>query len=53
LFAWRAIWEQQGLRIIFGHWPTILGLILGAFVLYCLLLLLLRIFRATPTSRLR
>ncbi|MFN9036271.1 MAG: prepilin peptidase, partial [Planctomyces sp.] len=41
LFAWRAIWEQQGLRIIFGHWPTILGLILGAFVLYCLLLLLL------------
>ena len=53
LFAWQAIWEQQGLRIIFGHWPTFVGLILGAFVLYCLLLLLVRIFRSTPASRLR
>lgn len=53
LFGWRAIWEQQGLRIIFGHWPTMAGLIVGAFSLYCVLLLGVRIFRSTPASRLR
>jgi leader peptidase (prepilin peptidase)/N-methyltransferase len=53
LCTWNAIWEQQGLRIIFGHWPTIAGLILSAFSLYCLLLLGVRWFRSTPVSRLR
>jgi len=53
LFGWRAIWEQQGLRIIFGHWPTMAGLIMGSFSVYCILLAGVRIFRSTPASRLR
>jgi len=53
LCTWREIWEVQGLRIIFGHWPTVSGLLSGSLVLYCLLLWGVRILRAVSIQRLR
>ncbi len=54
LCTWRWLWADYfTLRDIFGHWPTVVGLL--GFSLTCLviLLFLLRIFRALPTKNLR
>jgi len=53
LCAWRHLWEGLRLKIIFSHWPTIAGMVGGAFVVFCMLLVGLRIFRATPAAKLR
>ena len=53
LCTWREIWEVQGLRIIFGHWPTLAALLAGSLTLYCLLLWGVKILRATPIRQLR
>jgi leader peptidase (prepilin peptidase)/N-methyltransferase len=53
LCTWREIWEVQGLRIIFGHWPSLAAILTGTFSLYCLLLWGVRILRETPTQQLR
>jgi len=53
LCCWRAIWEEQGLRIIFCHPPTLAGLIGGAYLLFCILLYGVRVFRGTSAQQLR
>ena len=53
LCTWREIWEVQGLRIVFGHWPSLATLLAGSLILFCVLLWAVRVFRATPASRLR
>jgi len=53
LCTWRWLWEGLQLKIIFSHWPTVAGMISGAFAAYCLLLAGLRVFKAMPTERLR
>ena len=54
LFTWRWLWQDfLELRIIFSHWPSVLGLIAGAFAVLIALLGMLRIFRALPAARLR
>jgi hypothetical protein len=41
------------MRDIFGHWPSVLGLIGFSFGCLVVLLFLLRLFRAVPTENLR
>ena len=53
LCSWRAIWEVQGLRIIFCHPPTLFGLTGGAFLMFCILLAGVRLFRSTSVEKLR
>lgn len=53
LCTWRLLWEGIQLRIIFSHWPTVAGMVVGSFCAFCVLLVGLRIFRAMPTERLR
>jgi len=53
LCAWRALWEGLQLKVIFSHWPTVVGMVAGSFVAFCVLLVGLRLFRAMPTERLR
>lgn len=53
LLTWRLLWEGLQLKIIFSHWPTIVGMVVGSFAVFCLLLFALRLFRAVPTERLR
>lgn len=53
LCTWRWLWEGLRLKIIFSHWPTIAGMVAGSFVAFCILLVGLRIFRATPAAKLR
>ena len=53
LCTWRWLWEGLRLKIIFSHWPTIAGMVAGSFVAFCILLVGLRLFRATPAERLR
>jgi leader peptidase (prepilin peptidase)/N-methyltransferase len=53
LCTWGYLWEGLRLRIIFSHWPTIAGMVGGAFAAFCLLLVGLRIFRETPAVKLR
>ena len=52
--TWRWLWADfLTLRDIFSHWPSVAGLIAFSFAVLCVLLFLLRIFRALPTERLR
>ena len=53
LFLWHRLWETERLRLLFSHLPTIAGILRAAFGVYCLLLLGLRLFLATPAHRLR
>jgi len=53
LCTWRALWEGLQLKIIFSHWPTIVGMVAGSFAAFGVLLVGLRLFRATPAERLR
>jgi leader peptidase (prepilin peptidase)/N-methyltransferase len=53
LSTWRHLWEGLRLKIIFSHWPTVVGMTCGAFVAFCLLLLGLRLFREIPAANLR
>lgn len=53
LCSWRMLWEGLRLKIIFSHWPTVLGMVGASFFTFCILLVALRIFRATPAERLR
>jgi leader peptidase (prepilin peptidase)/N-methyltransferase len=52
--TWRWLWADYfSLRDIFGHWPTVVGLIGFAFACLIVLLVLLRLMRTLPASRLR
>jgi leader peptidase (prepilin peptidase)/N-methyltransferase len=53
LCTWRVLWEGIQLRMIFSHWPTVTGMVVGSFIAFCVLLVGLRIFRAVPAERLR
>jgi leader peptidase (prepilin peptidase)/N-methyltransferase len=53
LLSWRFLWESLQLRLIFSHWPTVVGMVAGAFAGYCLLLFALTLFRAVPAEQLR
>lgn len=53
LCIWRPLWEGIQLKIIFSHWPTIAGMVAGAFAAFCVLLVGLRVFRSLPAERLR
>lgn len=53
LCTWRMLWEDIQLRMIFSHWPTVAGMVVGSFIAFCVLLMGLRIFRAVPAERLR
>ncbi|MFN9721397.1 MAG: prepilin peptidase [Planctomycetota bacterium] len=53
LCSWRMLWQDLGLRVIFSHWQTISGLVGGSFIVFCILLVALRLFKATPASRLK
>jgi leader peptidase (prepilin peptidase)/N-methyltransferase len=48
LFTWRWLWRPT--REIFGHWPTLLGLVGGMVAGMALLLGLLRMYRAIPVE---
>ncbi|MBS0266534.1 MAG: prepilin peptidase [Planctomycetes bacterium] len=48
LLTWRWLWTPT--REIFGHWPTLLGLISGMIASLALLLGLLRIYRSIPVE---
>ncbi|MDA1013454.1 MAG: A24 family peptidase [Planctomycetota bacterium] len=49
LFSWTALWVPN--RLIFSHWPTMLGLALGTLTVLLLLLLGLRGYRSIPARR--
>ncbi|MDG2131720.1 MAG: A24 family peptidase [Fuerstiella sp.] len=52
--AWRWLWADFfTLRDIFSHGPSVIGLIAFSFVVLCVLLFLLRLFRTLPTEGLR
>lgn len=52
--TWRWLWaDLLELRIIFSHWPSVAGLVAGAFAVLAVLLGLLRLFRALPADKLR
>lgn len=54
LCTWRWLWADYfTMRDIFGHWPSVLGLISFSFGCLVVLLFLLRLFRAVPTENLR
>ena len=53
LFTWRILWEQQLLRNIFSHWPTVVGLVFGSLAAMSLLLAALRILRSLPVDQLK
>lgn len=53
LFTWKAIWMDLNLRMLFGHWPTVVAMTGGTFLAICLVLGLLRIYRAIPASAIR
>jgi len=46
LCSWSALWTP--LRYVFGHPPTVIGVVGGAGVAFVLLLILLRLYRAIP-----
>lgn len=50
LCTWQLLWVQLDLRIIFSHWPTIVGLVLGTLLLLSALLSMLRLFRNVPAE---
>ncbi len=54
LCTWRWLWADYfTMRDIFGHWPSVAGLIGFSFGCLIALLFLLRLFRALPTEKLR
>lgn len=50
LFGWAQIWEPN--RLVFSHWPTLLGMATGSMATLFVLLLLLRGYRSVPARRL-
>ena len=54
LASWRWIWAEPLLmRDIFSHWPSVAGLVGGSLLALAVLLVLLRIFQATPADSIR
>ena len=54
LCTWRWLWaDYLTLRDIFGHWPSVAGLIGFSFACLTVLLLLLKLFRTLPVESLR
>lgn len=53
LCSWTWFWQDLGFRIIFRYRQSISGLVAGSFVTFCMLLVALRCFKATPASRLK
>lgn len=54
LCTWRWLWaDYLTLRDIFGHWPSVLGLIGFSFACLLVMLLLIRLVRAVPADQLR
>ena len=54
LGSWRWIWAEPLLmRDIFSHWPSVAGLVGGSLLALAVLLVLLRIFQATPADSIR
>ncbi|MCR9198219.1 MAG: A24 family peptidase [Planctomycetaceae bacterium] len=52
--TWRWLWADfLELRIVFSHWPSVAGLVLGSFGVLVILLTGLRLFRMLPASGLR
>jgi len=49
LFEWRWLWEPT--KYIFGHWPTLVGLVAVVIFGMAGLLGLLRLYRAIPVER--
>jgi hypothetical protein len=49
LFLWRWLWTPT--REIFGHWPTLAGLVALVTLGMAVLLGLLRLYRAIPVER--
>jgi leader peptidase (prepilin peptidase)/N-methyltransferase len=48
LLTWKWLWEST--KVVFGHWPTLLGLVAGMVATMALLLGLLRMYRAIPVE---
>ena len=48
LLTWKWLWEAT--KVIFGHWPTLLGLVCAVIAGMALLLGLLRMYRAIPVE---
>jgi leader peptidase (prepilin peptidase)/N-methyltransferase len=48
LLTWKLLWDPT--KAIFGHWPTLLGLVGGIIAGMALLLGLLRMYRAIPVE---
>ncbi|MEZ6130476.1 MAG: prepilin peptidase [Planctomycetaceae bacterium] len=54
LCTWRWLWADHfSLRDIFGHWPTVVGLLGFSVAALVVLLVVLRLFRSLPTKSLR
>jgi lipid-A-disaccharide synthase-like uncharacterized protein len=51
LFLWRWLWTPT--REIFGHWPTLIGLVALVIFGMAFLLGLLRLYRAIPVEQRR
>ncbi len=52
--AWRWLWADLfSLRDVFGHWPSVVGLIGFSFAALVFLLFILRLFRTLPVQGLR
>jgi leader peptidase (prepilin peptidase) / N-methyltransferase len=53
LCSWRFLWVELSLRTLFGDWQTVMLLTGGTLAAISMLLILLRIYRALPTSAMR
>lgn len=51
--SWTFLWDGLRLKILFSHWPTILAMVTGSFVMFCLLLAAVKWFRGTSIDQLR
>ena len=52
--TWRWLWADYfTLRDIFGHWPSVLGLVGMSFAALLILLTFLRVFRSLPAKSLK
>ena len=51
LLTWQRLWEAC--KLIFGHWPTLVGIVVGMVAGMAFLLGILRLYRAIPVDRMR
>ncbi len=49
MFTWKWLWLST--RLVFGHLPSLFGLLAGTTLLLVVLLGLLRLYREIPTGR--